>query len=144
MPSAVTTLQHACLVLTVFGRRGALRGVRSQVVARVRVLMHRREGVGPERGPRTAETRWVHGGMVVAGGPTPGLGPSLVEVVGCRVVVLAVGRRRSSSPYRIIRHPRVLLQLDEGGLVHASHTASGVRRRRAARRRRRILMRRRR
>lgn len=135
-----TQLRH--LALTVFGRRGALRCVRPQMVSRVRVLVHRRERVGPQCGARTAEPRWIHGGVMVTGGATSGLGSSLVEVVCPRVVVLAVSRRCRRRPDGVVRHPRVLLELDKRGLVHTSHTSCGVRRRRAVGRCRRVLVRR--
>lgn len=129
-------------LLTVFGRRGALRRVRSQVVPRVGVLMHRREGVGPQCGPRTAEPRWVHGRMVMAWRSSSGLGPSLVEVVRRGVVMLAV-RRCSRRPDGVVCHPRVLLQLDKRRLVYTSDASSSVRGCRTVRRRRSVLVRRR-
>jgi uncharacterized Zn-finger protein len=112
------------------------------MVARVGVLVHWRERVGPQCGARAAEPRWIHGRMMVTGGATAGLGPSLVEVVCRRVVVLAVSRRCCRRPDGVIRHPRVLLQLNKRGLVHAGYTPSGVGRRRAVGRCRCILVRR--
>ena len=79
---------------------------------------------------------------MVAGRTPAGLGSSLVEVVCRRVVVLAVRRRSCRRPDGVVRHPGVLLQLDKRGLVHTSHTSSGVRHRRAIGGRRRILVRR--
>lgn len=112
------------------------------MVARVGVLVHRRERVGPQCGARAAEPRWVHGRVMVTGRAPTGLGSSLVEVVCRGVVVLAVCGRRCRRPDGVVRHPGVLLQLDKRGLVHTGHTASGVRRRSAIGGRRRILVRR--
>lgn len=134
--------QVTLCVLTVFGRRGALRCVGPEMVARVGVLVHRRERVGPQCGARAAEPRWIHGRMMVTGRAPAGLGSSLVEVVCRRVVVLAVSCRSRGRPDGVVRHPGVLLQLDKRGLIHTSHTSSGVRHRRAIGGRRRILVRR--
>jgi len=136
--------QVTLCALTVFGRRWALRCVRPEMVARVGVLVHWRERVGPQCGARAAEPRWIHGRMMVTRRAPAGLGSSLVEVVCRRVVVLAVSCRSCRRPDGVVRHPGVLLQLDKSGLVHTSHTSSGVRHRRAIGGRRRILMRRRR
>lgn len=113
------------------------------MVPRVGVLVHRRERVGPQSGARTAETRGVHGRMVVGRWASTGLGPPLIEVVRRGVVVLAVSCCSCRRPDGVVRHPRVLLQLYESGLVDAGDAAPGVRRRRAVRRRRRVLVRRR-
>lgn len=134
--------QVTLCVLTVFGRRGALRCVGSEMVARIGVLVHRRERVGPQCGARAAEPRWIHGRMMVTGRAPAGLGSSLVEVVCRRVVVLAVRCRSCGRPDGVVRHPGVLLQLDKGGLIDTSHTSAGVRHRRAIGGRRRILVRR--
>ena len=99
-------------VLTVFGRRRALRRIGSQVVAGVRVLVHRRERVSSQRRARAPETRGIHGRVVVTGRSTPGLGPTLIEVVGSRVVIC----RR---PDGVVRHPRMLLELYERGFAAA-------------------------
>lgn len=112
------------------------------MVARVGVLVHRRERVGSQCGARAAEPRWIHGRMVVTGWATAGLGSSLIEVVCRRVVVLAVRCRSCGRSDGVVRHPRVLLQLNKSGLVHTSHTSPGVRHRRAVGGRRRILVRR--
>jgi len=128
--------------LTVFGRRGTLRCVGPEMVARVGVLVHRRERVGPQCGARAAEPRWIHGRMMVTGRSPAGLRSSLIEMVCRRMVVLAVRCRSCGRPYGVVRHPRVLLQLDKRGLIHTSHTSSGVRHRRTIGGRRRILMRR--
>jgi hypothetical protein len=112
------------------------------MVAGVGVLVHRRERVGAQRCARGAESRRIHGGMVVTGRPTAGLGSPLVEVVCRRVVVLAVSRRRCRRPDGVVSNPRMLLQFDKRRLVHPSHTSGGVRRRRAVRRCAGVLVRR--
>jgi len=112
------------------------------MVARVGVLVHRRERVGSQCGARTAESRWIDGGMMVTGRSPAGLGSSLVEVVCRRMVVLAVRCSSCGRSDGVVRHPGVLLKLDKSGLVHASNTSSGVRHRRTVGRRRRILVRR--
>jgi hypothetical protein len=84
------------------------------MVARVSVLVHWREGVGSQRGARTAEARWVHRGMMMARWTSSRLGACLVEVMGGGVVMLAVCRRSYRRPADgVVRHPRVLLQFDE-------------------------------
>lgn len=112
------------------------------MVARVGVLVHWRERVGPQCGARAAESGWIHGRVMVTRWAASGLGSSLVEMVCRRVVVLAVRCRSCRRPDGVVRHPRMLLQLDKRGLIHTSHTSSGVRRRRAIGGRRRILVRR--
>ena len=114
------------------------------MIARVGVLVHRRERVGSQCGTRTAEPRWIHGRMMVTGRSPAGLWSSLVEVVCRRVVVLAVRCCRCGRSDGVVRHPRMLLELDKSGFVHTSHTSSGVRHRRTIGGRRRILVRRRR
>lgn len=131
--------QQRGLLLTVFGRRWALWRVGAQMVPGVAVLVHRRERVRPQSGAR------VHCGVVMARRPSCWLGPTLVEVVRRRVVVLAVSRRCCRRPADgVISHPRVLLQLDERRLVDTSDASSGVGGRRGVRGRRRVLVRRRR
>lgn len=87
----------AVLVLTVLGRAGALRRVRAQVVARVRVLVHGGERVRPERGPRAGE-----GGLDV-----------VRRALGLAEVVRVVLRVSQGAVLLLL----LLLQLDEGGLA---------------------------
>jgi hypothetical protein len=94
----------------IFGRGRTVGGVRPQVVSRVRVLVHRREGVRPESPPGAGEA-----GVVRPRRPA-------VRVSRRRVEVVLVGR-----PQRAVA---VLLELDEGALRDRRRVGGLVRRRR--------------
>lgn len=106
---------HTVGVLTVLGRRGALGGVRSQMISVGVVLMHGRERISGQRGSGTGEAR-VRMLLIPAAGPGALMrqrADLMRELVRARYVVTA----RVTAPQTRGIVQVVVLELDEGGLA---------------------------